>query len=238
LQEGANCTYTNATQIVYRMNPGDCQDVEVIAVQFGERAAGQSIALALNGNNLQPAPISAAPPFSPNPPQPPTPTAMIPVATPTSALTIPSAVTTDNDGSAKFQMMASDPGNPRGFIDGQVYNVVFSWAEDQDDSFPPDSNGALSVLSAEAHRWRGEFPDAAECAHDGLRRLPPGSTLWFAAVEEAGEAEVGDPHAVRSAPRPVSVEFFSFRQAGPEAKLHDLGRVDRPGTPVAQRACR
>jgi tetratricopeptide (TPR) repeat protein len=48
--------------------------------------------------------------------------------------------------------------------------------------------GALSVLSAEAHRWRGEFPDAAECAHDGLRRLPPGSHLWFAAVEEAAVA--------------------------------------------------
>jgi len=154
LGEGANCTYVNATQIVYRMNPGDCQDVEIIAVQFGERAGGQSISLALNGDNLQPAPLSAAPPFSPNPPQQPTPTAMIPVATPTSALTIPSAVTTDNDGSAKFQMMASDPGNPRGFIDGQVYNVAFSWAEDQDQSFPPDSNGALSVLVFD--RYAGE----------------------------------------------------------------------------------
>jgi hypothetical protein len=154
LQEGANCTYVNATQIVYRMNPGDCKEVEVIAVQFGERAAGQSIDLALNGNGLQQAPISAAPPFSPNPPQPPTLTPMIPVATPTSALTIPSAVTTDADGSAKFQMTASDPGNPRGFIDGQVYNVAFSWAEDQDNSFPPDPNGALSVLVFD--RYAGE----------------------------------------------------------------------------------
>jgi len=51
-------------------------------------------------------------------------------------------------------MMASDPGNPRGFIDGQVYNVAFSWAEDQDQSFPPDSNGALSVLVFD--RYAGE----------------------------------------------------------------------------------
>ena len=48
--------------------------------------------------------------------------------------------------------------------------------------------GALSVLSAEAHRWRGEFPDANEAAHDAVRRLPPGSPLWFAAVEEAAVA--------------------------------------------------
>jgi eukaryotic-like serine/threonine-protein kinase len=51
-----------------------------------------------------------------------------------------------------------------------------------------DTLGVLSVLSAEAHRWRGEFPDAAECAHDGLRRLPAASPMWFAAVEEAAIA--------------------------------------------------
>jgi eukaryotic-like serine/threonine-protein kinase len=48
--------------------------------------------------------------------------------------------------------------------------------------------GALSVLSAEAHRWRGEFPDAAECAQDGLRRLPAGSPRWFDAVDEGAFA--------------------------------------------------
>lgn len=206
LQEGANCTYVNATQIVYRMNPGDCKDVEVIAVQFGERTAGQSISLALNGSLLQPAPISAAPPFSPNPPQPPTPTPVIPVATPTSALTIPSAVTTDQNGSAKFQMTTSDPGNPRGFIDGQVYNVVFSWAEDQDDSFPPDSNGALSVLVFDSYAgeptWESVQPFLAQYAKlypfmDSL--FPPGlddPTVYqqnIAAFQTVLEYPVEDP---------------------------------------------
>jgi tetratricopeptide (TPR) repeat protein len=51
-----------------------------------------------------------------------------------------------------------------------------------------DTLGALSAYSAEAHRWRGEFPDANECAHDALRRLPPATPLWFAAVEEAAVA--------------------------------------------------
>lgn len=85
LQEGANCTYINATQIVYRMNPGDVAPVELIAVQFGKPAAGQKINLKLTGDLLQPAPISAAPPFSP-PGGPQTPTPMVPVATPASAL--------------------------------------------------------------------------------------------------------------------------------------------------------
>jgi hypothetical protein len=43
-------------------------------------------------------------------------------------------------------MYAYDPANPRQFIDGQVYNVSFTWDKDNDPSFPPDPNGALSVL--------------------------------------------------------------------------------------------
>ena len=146
LAEGANCTYINATQIVHRMNPGDVADVELIAIQFGEPAGGQEIKLELNGDLLQPAPISAAPPFSPPPPLPPVPTAMVPVATPASALTFAPSVTTGPDGRATFKMYAYDPGNPRQFIDGQVYNVALKWEKDKDQSFPPDPNGALSVL--------------------------------------------------------------------------------------------
>ena len=145
LQEGANCTYINATQIVYRMNPGDEADVELIAVQFGKPAAGQKIKLAFNNDNvLQAAPVSAAPP--PQSPPPPVPTPMVPVGTPAAALKFKDSVTTGKDGRARFKLAASDPGNPRKFIDGQVYAVAFTWDEDNDQAFPPDSNGALSVL--------------------------------------------------------------------------------------------
>ncbi|HEY2960860.1 MAG TPA: hypothetical protein VGJ37_00465 [Pyrinomonadaceae bacterium] len=145
LSEGANCTYINATQIVYRMNPGDVADVELIAVQFGEPASGQKIKLAFNNDNiLQAAPISAAPPPQ-NPPTP-VPTPMVPVGTPASALKFKSSVTTGPDGRARFKLTAHDPGNPRKFIDGQVYAVAFTWEEDNDKSFPPDPNGAVSVL--------------------------------------------------------------------------------------------
>jgi hypothetical protein len=142
LQEGANCTYINAAQIVYRMNPGDTADVELMAVQFGAPAAGQKIKLAFaNDAILQPAPVSAAPP-----PPPGVPTAMVPVGIPASALKFNSSVTTGPDGRARFKLTAGDPGNPRKFIDGQVYAVGFTWDKDNDPAFPPDSNGAVSVL--------------------------------------------------------------------------------------------
>ena len=158
LSEGANCTYINATQIVYRMNPGDVADVELVAVQFGEPAANETIKLELNGDLLQPAPLSAAPPFSPQPPLPATPTPVVPVATPASALKFDATVTTGPDGRASFQITASDPGNPRQFIDGQVYNVAFKWQKDHDDSFPADSNGALSVLVFDTYQGDPTWP--------------------------------------------------------------------------------
>ena len=145
LQEGANCTYINATQIVYRLNPGETADVELMAVQFGEPAAGAKIKLAFaNDAILQPAPVSAAPP--PQNPPPPVPTAMVPVGTPATALKFKDSVTTAANGRARFTLTASNPGNPRQFIDGQVYAVGFTWAKDNDKAFPPDSNGAVSVL--------------------------------------------------------------------------------------------
>ena len=181
LQEGANCTYINATQIVYRMNPGDTADVKLIAVQSGKPAAGRSIQLSLNGDLLQPAPVSAVPPFSPRPPLASTPTEMIPVATPASALTFVDSVITGPDGAASFTMTAADPRNPRKFIDGQVYNVSFTWDEDQDQSFPPDPNGALSVLVFDIYNgaptWKDVKPFLSQYAKlypymDNL--FPPG----------------------------------------------------------------
>jgi len=179
LREGANCTYINATQIVYRMNPGDVAEAELIAVQFGKAAAGQKVKLAFNNDNvLQAAPISAAPPPE-NPQQVPTP--MVPVGTPASALKFKTSVTTGTDGRARFKLTAGDPDNPRKFIDGQVYAVAFTWDADNDPSFPPDPNGALSVLVFDSFKgeptWASVGPFLSQYAKlypfmDGL--FPPG----------------------------------------------------------------
>lgn len=129
LQEGANGTYVCATQQVYRMNPSDTASVELIALRFGQPAGGETIDLAQVTGSTQT--------IGPPPP---------PVGTPAAALTLPSSVTTGDDGRASFCLTASDPSNPRGFIDGQVYAVGYNWAADDDPAFPRDPWNFISVL--------------------------------------------------------------------------------------------
>lgn len=129
LQENPTGAYANATQYVYRLNPGDTASAQIIATVFGERAPDQTLTLAQSNSPLQPA-------------------ANIPVGTPVQALTIaPTTVTTGPDGSASFNITASNPGNPRRFIDGQMYGVAFSW--DQDPS--PNPNAIVSVHVYDAY---------------------------------------------------------------------------------------
>jgi tetratricopeptide (TPR) repeat protein len=42
--------------------------------------------------------------------------------------------------------------------------------------------GQLRLLAAEAHEWRGEFPEAARAAREALRWLSAGDPLWFGAA--------------------------------------------------------
>lgn len=121
LQENPAGAYVNVTQFVYRMNPGDVVGVELIATLFGAPAANQTITLKYDLSQLP----------SNNKPR--------------AALTFPTSVKTGSDGRASFCMTAGDPGNPRKFIDGQVYGVRFSWAKDNDPQFPRDPNKFISV---------------------------------------------------------------------------------------------
>lgn len=138
LQENANGAYINATQQVYRMYPGDTQEVEVRAFKFGEPAAGQSVKVKFDNSLLVMQ--------QPQPPAPP-----MPVGVPPSALKFPRSAKTGRDGRARFKLKAEDPGNPRVFVDGQVYGVGYSWSEEADPNFPPDPNNFVSVLVFNAY---------------------------------------------------------------------------------------
>src|SRR5437773_2046776 len=48
--------------------------------------------------------------------------------------------------------------------------------------------GALSVLRAEAHQWRGENADSERWGLQALRELPRGSVAWYTAVRGVGRA--------------------------------------------------
>ncbi len=135
LQESPTGAYINCTQPVIRMNPGEVCTVELMAMLFGVPAANQFIVLNFNNSAMQ----------GQQPAIPPAPSYWT-VGVPASALSFPQSVLTRSDGRATFELAASDPGNPRQVIDGQVYGIGYSWSQDNLRDFPSDSNNFVSVL--------------------------------------------------------------------------------------------
>jgi hypothetical protein len=74
------------------------------------------------------------------------------VATPPGAIDFPASVVTDAAGVATLPIAASDPGNPREFIDGQVYGVRPALAETLDPAagYPFNQWDFVSVLAFDA----------------------------------------------------------------------------------------
>jgi hypothetical protein len=111
LQENTGGLYVRADEFVFRLNPGETAPVQLYATQYGVPMANAPISVAFDPNGLSPGvgndPASAAPPY----------------AEPANAITFPTSVTADVHGRATLSIGSSDPGNPRGYIDGQVYGV-------------------------------------------------------------------------------------------------------------------
>ncbi|MGC4014319.1 MAG: hypothetical protein QM755_07360 [Luteolibacter sp.] len=120
--------YVRADLFVFRMSPGDAQPVTFYASAYGQPYTGQSVTFDYDSDGLQ---------VSPGDPQ---------VATPTSALTFPAGITTDaTTGKATLTLTAADPGNPRGYIDGQIYGVGYGLAN-QGADYPSNIWNFVSVL--------------------------------------------------------------------------------------------
>ncbi|HEX8565203.1 MAG TPA: hypothetical protein VF648_06000 [Pyrinomonadaceae bacterium] len=109
LQESVE--YVRADKFVFYLNPDESCQVEFYATQLGKPMDGAAISLQLFSGALGPAP--------PN------------FAVPTDILTFPAAVNTDSDGKAVINISATAPGNPRGYIDGQVYGISYNLSDDQ-----------------------------------------------------------------------------------------------------------
>ena len=135
LQENATGSFVRADRFVFRLNPGEDARVDLVARRFGKPAVNEQISLTQDPmliNNMQ---------SPPNPDN-------IPIGVPSGALQFPATVTTNAEGGASVILSASDPGNPRGFIDGQVYGVAYSFASDAkaNYSYNPDPTSFISVL--------------------------------------------------------------------------------------------
>lgn len=133
IQENPIGAFVRANKFVFRMEPGEEVEVDLYATVLGKPAVGQLITLVQDPasvNNMQ-SPVNPA---------------SIPIGIPPSALQIPANVTTDANGHASFTMKASDPGNPRQFIDGQVYGIRYIWGEQESPDYNHDPTNFISVL--------------------------------------------------------------------------------------------
>jgi rubrerythrin len=133
LSEDTNGTFVRADRFVFRMDPGVPATTTLYATRFGARAAGQRIDLVAD-NTVMEQQVTQGVGHGP------------PVGVPTDALTFPDHVTTGPDGTADVTLEGSDPGNRRGYIDGQVYGVRFDWHGVDLSAYGPDTMNLLSVL--------------------------------------------------------------------------------------------
>lgn len=138
--------YVRADQFVFRLSPGDQENVRLYATVFGQRYAGARIITVFDPSQIQ---SQAGSPLGPAPA----------VATPVGAIEYPTLVTADDKGVAVLTVGASDPGNPRGFIDGQVYGLrpvledtIFS----PESPYPYNPSDFLSILVWDEFRPVGD----------------------------------------------------------------------------------
>jgi hypothetical protein len=110
ISESPGGLYVRADRYVFRMNPGDEAEAHLFATRFGRPYAGARIITILDPSELQGGNIPGSPPSPP-------------VAVPIDAIDFPVRVVTDTHGIAILKIRAKSPGDPRGYLDGQVYGV-------------------------------------------------------------------------------------------------------------------
>jgi hypothetical protein len=110
LAESSDGTWVRADETVFRLSPGDTAKTTLYATVFGARKSGVAIRFGYDPTILQQQ-IGSGPQT---------------VGSPASAFTFPATITTAADGTAELTVAAADPGNPRGYIDGQVYTVTYA----------------------------------------------------------------------------------------------------------------
>jgi hypothetical protein len=118
IRETTDGLFVEAEPIVHRIDPPGTSEATIFAARYGAPLANAQVAISQLGSMPG---QGGGQTSGPN-----TPTAPIPnIGIPESAFKIPSAVTTGADGTAKLQMAADNPDNPRKYIDGQLYLVDF-----------------------------------------------------------------------------------------------------------------
>jgi hypothetical protein len=128
--EAPDGIYARADMFVCRINPGEKgQIIPIKVTQFGGPLAGQTVVAKISSNSIGPAQGGN---FT--------------VSTPVTALQLDFSGPTRSDGWTKLTITGSDPDRPRGFLDGQVYEIDLSVAGSANAGTAFDSNLFISVL--------------------------------------------------------------------------------------------
>jgi hypothetical protein len=105
IAEPATGLHVRADQFVYTLDSGSTAGVRVYAQRYGQPYAQARINVIHDPYQLQPYPGAPSP------------------GVPPGAIDFPETIIADANGIAALPIVARDPGNPRDYIDGQVYGV-------------------------------------------------------------------------------------------------------------------
>ena len=114
LQENYDGIHVRADDFVLRMQPGDKKKVEIWASQYGKPLPKAKLVAFHDTSGFQPSGEGSLP--MPHPPD---------FGIPHRALTFQKTLVTGRNGRATMKLAAGDPGNPRGYIDGQIYGIRY-----------------------------------------------------------------------------------------------------------------
>jgi hypothetical protein len=142
LEEDSAGSLLKADEFIFRLDPGEPQTTVIYGCKFGRPAAGQRVELVydirwLEGQIMvgdRPGPMVGEPP---------------------DALTFPGSIELDEQGRATVELVGSDPGNPRKYIDGQVYGIRYQWAGLDLSAYEEDMTNVMSILLWDAYTPAG-----------------------------------------------------------------------------------
>ena len=117
--------YLRADQFVYRVDPPVSGTIETHVAfkvsQWGQSLVGAPIVLGLEDEQVSGKYWGPGPATDPNPPK-----AQYPeINTPAAAVGYPRAVVSDDSGWARVPLELSNPGDPRNYVDGQIYTMKY-----------------------------------------------------------------------------------------------------------------
>lgn len=118
IRESDDGLFVCAEPNVLRVDGGGSVNATIYASRYGVPLANTSVQITQTGPSPQ---QGGGSPQNPNPPP-----AKIPdIGAPIDKVTLPRAVTTDANGVAQLAIQTQSPGNPRGYLDGQLYLIDY-----------------------------------------------------------------------------------------------------------------